>query len=418
MVAQGLLAREPVVLLADDYAEWTRSLPWVEPSSLSAPGAKRTGDESESEGELDGDGNERQGDSRIAWRYEALPRFRTTSGHTALSTAISMPPETRRAYEDAGTLTYLDPAPFVGTGVEGLLARLGELAPARLVLELGDWSLGLAAADVRRLLLGLRALSRAPGHGRVSLAVMPAAPPPCPSPSAAYSSYAPASESESEPAARAAWLASLPGLADCTLALEGFGTDPGLLQAYHPLHGFVRPVRLPAVGALLAPSYRKSELLGLQAGENNLGFRLKRKRFVVETVHLGIEGGSSERRTAPASATAARRVVATEEIGPAAGSGEVQISGGIDSPRPRPGAAAGGSAGDAGAGTAGSVDAGAGAGGAGKSALAGAAAKPKKKKVSVRFGDEDDAPGHAHAHAHTHAPRVEIRHDKPELYEF
>ncbi|EJT48561.1 hypothetical protein A1Q1_02469 [Trichosporon asahii var. asahii CBS 2479] len=410
VLSKGLLARESVVLIADDYSDWTRSLPWVEESSLQTPGRK-TGDESESEGELDG--NERQGDSRIAWRYENLPKFKTTSGQTSLSTAISMPPDTQRGYEKAGALQYLDPAPYVGKGVEGLLRKIEEMAPARLILEMGDWSLGLTGDEIRRLLLGLKTLSR----GRVSLTVMPTTPPMPPmstasTSSASYSSYTPDASSESS------WLASLPGLTDATLLLEGFGTDPTLLQAYHPLHGFLRPILLPAVGSLLAPSYRKSELLGLQAGENNLGFRLKRKRFVVETVHLGIEGGSNERRTGPVE----KRVVATEEIGPgpslaetegiegtegtegssrtegierAVAEAPVEISGGIDSPRR--------------AGTEGEGD------GVGKSALAGApGAKAKKKKVSVRFGGDDNEP----PVKHRHTPRVEIRHDKPELFEF
>lgn len=385
VLSKGLLARESVVLIADDYADWVRNLPWVEESSLQQPG-KKTGDESESEGELDS--NERQGDSRIAWRYDNLPKFKTTSGQTSLSTAISMPAETLRGYEQAGALKYLDPGQFVGKGVEGLLKKVEEMAPARLVLELGDWSLGLTGDEIRRLLLGLKALSR----GRVSLTVMPTTPPmSTASTSSGYSSYAPDTSSESS------WLASLPGLTDCTLLLEGFGTDPTLLQAYHPLHGFLRPILLPSVGSLLAPSYRKSELLGLQAGENNLGFRLKRKRFVVETVHLGIEGGSNERRTGPVE----KRVVATEEIGPSsdipAGEGPVEISGGIDMPRSKV------------------ITEGEGEGaGAVKSALAGGAAKPKKNKVSVRFGGADDEP----PVKHNHAPRVEIRHDKPELYEF
>lgn len=34
-------------------------------------------------------------------------------------------------------------------------------------------------------------------------------------------------------------------------------------------------------------------------GENNLGFRCTRRRFVIETLHLDVEGGVSERRTAP-----------------------------------------------------------------------------------------------------------------------
>jgi elongator complex protein 4 len=55
---------------------------------------------------------------------------------------------------------------------------------------------------------------------------------------------------------------------------------------------------------LLSPSYKHSTLLGLGAGstgQNNLSFRLKRKRFVIETLHLGVEGGVGERRTEPPS---------------------------------------------------------------------------------------------------------------------
>lgn len=379
------------MLIADDYADWTRSLPWVEETALasgSAAAGKKAGDESESEGELDS--NERQGDSRIAWRYEALPKFKTTTGSTALSTAISMPAERVKAYESAGLLRYVDPAAFVGNGgIERALAAVAEEKPARLIVEVGDWALGFGQAELRRLLLGLKALSR----GSVAVTVMSTIPPPSDPSSSSYSSYRSSS---------ATWLASLPGLTDATLLLEGFGTDPTLLQAYHPLHGFLKPVLLPSLGSLLAPSYRKSELLGLQAGENNLGFRLKRKRFVVETVHLGIEGGSNERRTGPIE----KKVVATEELGPGdagdAGEAAPQISGGIDTPRPKAGAEeAEGVAAVEGV-TPAPVPVG--------SALA----KPKKKKASVRFGDDEVVDGPKHSYA----PRVEIRHDKPELYEF
>jgi len=35
-------------------------------------------------------------------------------------------------------------------------------------------------------------------------------------------------------------------------------------------------------------------------GENNLAFKCTRKRFVIETHHLDVEGGVGERRTTPA----------------------------------------------------------------------------------------------------------------------
>lgn len=57
----------------------------------------------------------------------------------------------------------------------------------------------------------------------------------------------------------------------------------------------------------MPPSHKLSVLRGLSSpsshseggGENNLGFKCTRKRFVIETLHLDVEGGVSERRTAP-----------------------------------------------------------------------------------------------------------------------
>lgn len=53
------------------------------------------------------------------------------------------------------------------------------------------------------------------------------------------------------------------------------------------------------------PSQKYSTLVGGRGGANNLAFKLKRKAFVVETLHLDVEGGVGERRTtAPPSVTA------------------------------------------------------------------------------------------------------------------
>ena len=63
--------------------------------------------------------------------------------------------------------------------------------------------------------------------------------------------------------------------------------------------------KLPALHSVVAPSDKFSELRGLAStsssaiggGENNLAFKCTRKRFVIETLHLDVEGGVSERRT-------------------------------------------------------------------------------------------------------------------------
>lgn len=87
--------------------------------------------------------------------------------------------------------------------------------------------------------------------------------------------------------------------------------DPSA-SALHPSHhGLLKIHRLPCVQTLVPASDRFSTLRGLSTpsasissggvGENNLAFKCTRKRFVIETFHLDIEGGVGERRTAPAS---------------------------------------------------------------------------------------------------------------------
>ncbi|RUO95905.1 PAXNEB protein-domain-containing protein, partial [Jimgerdemannia flammicorona] len=55
-------------------------------------------------------------------------------------------------------------------------------------------------------------------------------------------------------------------------------------------HGLFRVHKLPALNSLLPSSTKLSVLSG--GGRNNLGFRLRRKRFAIETFHLPPEGGS------------------------------------------------------------------------------------------------------------------------------
>lgn len=69
-------------------------------------------------------------------------------------------------------------------------------------------------------------------------------------------------------------------------------------------HGLVQIHSLPTMHTLLPPAQKHSSLLGLgpgSTGQNNLAFKLKRKRLIIETLHLGVEGGVGERRTEPTS---------------------------------------------------------------------------------------------------------------------
>ena len=69
-------------------------------------------------------------------------------------------------------------------------------------------------------------------------------------------------------------------------------------------HGFVHIHSLPSPHTLTAASDRHSTLRSFSSsGENNLAFKCTRKRFIIETLHLDVEGGVNERRTTPSTTT-------------------------------------------------------------------------------------------------------------------
>ncbi|KAJ2160156.1 Elongator subunit elp4 [Coemansia sp. RSA 552] len=70
-------------------------------------------------------------------------------------------------------------------------------------------------------------------------------------------------------------------------------------------HGFLHIHKLPRLNSLTASMGRLSLLHTGGGSANNLAFRLRRKKFSIETYHLPIEGGVSE-----------RRVSAVDEAGP------------------------------------------------------------------------------------------------------
>ncbi|SHO79688.1 Uncharacterized protein MSYG_4038 [Malassezia sympodialis ATCC 42132] len=101
---------------------------------------------------------------------------------------------------------------------------------------------------------------------------------------------------------------------DACLGLSSFAATPGLSEVFPDFTGALRIFRTPAIGTLTNPSLRASVLRGMAAGsapgsqrgdggagggENNLAFKVKRKRLAIEPLHLDTEGGVSERRTQP-----------------------------------------------------------------------------------------------------------------------
>lgn len=190
-------------------------------------------------------------------------------GSSRIAANTTIPQSTRTDLEAEGRLTYVDP----GDSLPSLLSALSSIdisKPTRIILpDLGGLDLPLSPVEIQRALYTLRYVLRT--VPAVAVITLPA-------------KYDQPSH-----------------LADAVLSLTGFGGSPGLARAYYPSHGLITPHVLYNGHHLLAPALRYSQLLGVAsgAGEQNLGFRLKRKRWVVESVHLGIEGGSSERRTEP-----------------------------------------------------------------------------------------------------------------------
>ena len=132
---------------------------------------------------------------------------------------------------------------------------------------------------------------------------------------------------------------------DSAVSMSAFSTSPSLRNAFSAYTGAFKVLKTPSVGTLTNPSIRSSVLRGMGTGagagsgktggggeggagggENNLAFKVRRKRLVIETLHLDVEGGVSERRTKPpknveggekkAGTAAARTTTATKEVVP------------------------------------------------------------------------------------------------------
>lgn len=95
-------------------------------------------------------------------------------------------------------------------------------------------------------------------------------------------------------------------------------------------HGFFHVHKLPVLNSLLPPSTKLSVLSA--GGSNDLGFKLRRKRFAIETFHLPPEGGVVTRRTeAPPSAKEEKTEKTTvgKGLSSLASRGPKKIGGGI-----------------------------------------------------------------------------------------
>ncbi|CBQ68146.1 conserved hypothetical protein [Sporisorium reilianum SRZ2] len=124
---------------------------------------------------------------------------------------------------------------------------------------------------------------------------------------------------------------------DAAIAMSAFASSSALRAAFAAYTGALKVLKTPAVGTLTNPSVRSSVLRGMGTGagagnsagssggggeggagggENNLAFKVRRKRLVIETLHLDVEGGVSERRTKPpkSEATGAKTTTAAQGV--------------------------------------------------------------------------------------------------------
>ncbi|KJA26157.1 hypothetical protein HYPSUDRAFT_199363 [Hypholoma sublateritium FD-334 SS-4] len=281
--AQGLAGGQRVCVVAAEGARWAEDLMWM-------PNGVAVG------GDADDEGAGRGEKVRIAWRYEKMKQFQTTTVAAAGETycapfelSCRVPQEVLAEAIAGNRLTFVD----VGQGLAGVLGALRRAlgaegaVPLRICIPgLGSPAWGdLSSQGVLHFLHALRALLRAHPQGCASTSL------------------------DARLCGGAGWLERVGWAADGALSVAAFAGDPGLAGLFPGHHGLVRALRLPAPHTLLAPSDRFSQLRGLTAGENNLAFRCTRKRLLFETLHLDVEGGPGERRTpAPAPKKEKKRV--------------------------------------------------------------------------------------------------------------
>ncbi|KAJ7071316.1 Elongator complex protein 4 [Mycena amicta] len=270
-VAQGLACGQRVCVIGD--VEWVHGCMW-----LSAVASNDT-DESRSSDEK----------IKIAWRYEQMKQFQTTVASPVVTgsenchtfdLSVRIPPSVVLDAVSSNLLTIVSiasPAQVLDS-LQGLLASND--APLRICIPSfaspywGD----LNSQDILRFFHGLRRLLRR------------------------YPNACASTNLVAEASVDSGLHEKLGWVLDGAITLSAFAADPALAAAFPTLHGLVQIHALPAPRGFVPASDRFSTLRGGEAGgENNLGFKCTRKRLILETLHLDVEGGVSERRTnAPA----------------------------------------------------------------------------------------------------------------------
>ncbi|OCH95780.1 PAXNEB-domain-containing protein [Obba rivulosa] len=297
-VAQGLAAGQRICVIDSHAKDFLAECMWTPTGTL---GQTAAADEEEDERKDEGDAK-----IKIAWRYEQMKQFRTTVPTSPQSAedycrvfdlTCRVPESVLATARKNGQIIELDVSSGFDSGPRKILGDLaGILAddakettspkPLRVCIpSLGSFQWGdVSTQEICQFLHGLRTLLRRYPHACASVSLPP---------HLCLESWG-----------GSGWIQKLGWLSDASITLSAFTADPSLSAMFSSHHGFVHIHSLPSPHTLLPSSDKFSTLRGLSSsGENNLAFKCMRKRFVIETLHLDLEGGVGDRRTTPATNT-------------------------------------------------------------------------------------------------------------------
>ncbi|KAG6850811.1 hypothetical protein H0H93_008114 [Arthromyces matolae] len=296
-IAQGLVSRHRLLVVDDDAASFVRDIMWTPTGSSPAPDLHQDGDEIVERGDHQG--------IKIAWRYEGLKPFQTTVSDPASSNddychnfdlGSRVPSSLVEKAFETGQLLHLRTSTLGSSTITAVLSSIRNALESEAsafkatricVPLLGSPMWGeLKQQDIVYFLHSLRAILR---QNPTACALIHIAPHLC-----------------TEAWGGRGWLQRLAWVSDAAFTLAAFSADPSLTTSFPNHHGLLHIHTLPAPHSIVPPSDKFSTLRGLSAsagggggGENNLTFKSTRKRLIFETLHLDIEGGVGERRTAP-----------------------------------------------------------------------------------------------------------------------
>ncbi|KAG7099409.1 hypothetical protein E1B28_001262 [Marasmius oreades] len=294
-IVQGLVSSQDVLLIDDNPLDFVKGCMWTT-SDLNC--------------KVFGEEEEERSDERIkiAWRYESMKQFQTTVGQSIANTenfcrafdlTSRIPDSVIQRALYSKQLEVCDVTSFQSTAlvlsevvsrIEQILASRSKTTPLRICLPaLGSPGWGDSSSeDLLHFLRRTRMLVRRHTNACLSISLPP--------------------HLSVEDWSGRGWIEKIGWSTDALITLAAFTANPSMTSLFPSHHGLVHIHTLPAPFTFLPPSDKFSLLRGLSAaadssgsGENNLAFKCTRKRFIIETMHLDLEGGISERRTNPSS---------------------------------------------------------------------------------------------------------------------